>query len=240
MYTKVAWLVLPILFLGMPGRAATLLNYSLNGSTSVTSKDANVTATTFGHGIGFNGNGTDGLANTGVSAGNAFNRAMAASEVDAVAGNDYYTFTITASAGQTLNLSTLTFNIATQGGTSSGSDATFFVRTSLDNFSTTVGSGEVSTPSTTLSAYTPVTIDLSGAAYQNLSTITFEIFDYNTIGNVDPLTSRAIDRIQTVALTGAVVAAAVPEPSSTLLLGGSFLLFAACQVIRRGRRSLEI
>jgi hypothetical protein len=85
--------------------------------------------------------------------------------------NVYFTLTVSANAGKVLDLSSLTFNLAAGGG--APGDRTYDIRTSLDNFATSVTG---STPINTIRpTFTPVSIDLSGAQYQNLaSPLTFQ------------------------------------------------------------------
>jgi hypothetical protein len=96
----------------------------------------------------------------------------------ALTNNADFKFTLTANAGFLLDLTSLTFDTMRGGGSiPRGYD----VRSSVDNYAATLGTADVQTARPT---FTPVTIDLSGSAFQNLSTITFKIFCYTPlIGN---------------------------------------------------------
>ncbi|MDB6130948.1 MAG: endonuclease/exonuclease/phosphatase [Verrucomicrobiales bacterium] len=96
-----------------------------------------------------------------------------ASAAVAISGNKYFTFTVAPTPGHFLALSSLTFN-GTRGG--GGTPRGYVVRSSVDNFGADLSGGDFNTARPT---YTAVTVDLSGAAYQNLSTITFRIYVYS-------------------------------------------------------------
>ena len=84
-----------------------------------------------------------------------------------------FKFTLTANAGFLLDLSSLTFDVMRGGGsTPRGYD----VRSSVDNFAATLRTEDVQT---VRPVFTPISIDLSGAPFQDLSTITFKIFGYS-------------------------------------------------------------
>ncbi len=91
----------------------------------------------------------------------------------AVANHAGFKFTLTAAAGNVLDLTSLNLD-AMKGGASSPRG--FDVRSSADNFGADIFSSDVTGVRPALTTFT---IDLSGAAYQNLSTITFEIYSYS-------------------------------------------------------------
>jgi hypothetical protein len=97
--------------------------------------------------------------------------------------NVYFTFSVAANAGYELDLSSVTFNVA-RGGAATPRD--YDIRTSLDGFATSVtGIVEILTQRPT---FTPVTIDLSDASFQNLSsplTFQFRFFTPGFSQNVD-------------------------------------------------------
>lgn len=159
----------------------------------------------------------------------------------AIANNKYYQFSISANPGSDVDLSSLTFNVARGGG---GTPRGFFVKSSVDNF--VAGLAASGTP-TALSAnatnsigndintarpnYTSVTVDLSGASFQNVQsasggTVTFRVYTYA------PAAGSSVD-FDDIALNGTASAIAVPEPG-TIALGG---LGAVGLLARRGRRT---
>ena len=89
----------------------------------------------------------------------------------AVTNNSYFEFTLTADAGYHLDLSSLTFDSWKGGSGTRGYDA----RTSVDNFAATVGQADI--PTTRFTS-TPVSINLSGASYQDRSAITIRVYSY--------------------------------------------------------------
>jgi|GEM_PF-5713011 len=97
------------------------------------------------------------------------------SEAASITNNYYWTFTLNANSAYTLNLSNLTFNVARSGGSVRG----YSIRTSLDNnFGTTVKTDD-GTTLTQRNNYTAATLDLSGAQYQNISSITFRFYVFS-------------------------------------------------------------
>lgn len=85
----------------------------------------------------------------------------------------YFAITATPDSGKKLNLSSLTFNVARGG---SGAPRGWFLRTSVDTYGADVASSTIPTARAT---FTPVTIDLSGASFQNLSAaVTLRIYCY--------------------------------------------------------------
>ncbi len=98
----------------------------------------------------------------------------------AITADDFLYFTITPTSGNTISLTSLTFNIA-RGGASTPRG--YDVRSSADNYAASLGTADVSTARPT---FTGVTIDLSGAEFQNLtSTLSFRIYFYApSLGNL--------------------------------------------------------
>jgi hypothetical protein len=91
----------------------------------------------------------------------------------AIANNVYVYFTLTPTGGAKLNLTSLTFNVARGG---AQTPRGYVIRSSADNYAADIVSADVTTQRTT---WSPITVDLSGAAFQGLSsTITFRIYIY--------------------------------------------------------------
>jgi hypothetical protein len=102
-------------------------------------------------------------------------KAGATSQATAITQNSYVYFSLTPTGGVRLNLTSLTFNIA-RGGASTPRG--YVIRSSADNYAANIQAADVATVRPT---WTAVTVDLSGAAFQNLSsTITFRIYIYTT------------------------------------------------------------
>lgn len=89
----------------------------------------------------------------------------------AIAGNDFASFTVTAVPGSNLNLDSLSFDIRDS---AAGIGGNWFVRSSVDGFTTDLGAFAATT------SYVKQTIDLTGAAFQGLSSVTFRLYSYNT------------------------------------------------------------
>ena len=122
----------------------------------------------------------------------------------------FFTFDVAADAGYQLDLSSLDFNVARGGGST---PRTYDIRTSLDGFATSLtGVVPVLTqrPVQGGTGYTAVSVDLSAAQFQGLtSPLTFQ-FRFFTPG-----VSQNID-FDDITLNGEV--AVIPEPSSLALL----------------------
>ncbi len=138
--------------------------------------------------------------------------ATGSTETDALDDDDYFSFTVTATSGNVLNLESLVFDLGGSAALDSGFNNTIFVQSSVDGFgssnpvvgqaSSTIagvgGSPEMTNPG--------VSIDLTDAKFQGLTSVTFRfsfLDDANTAGS--------IDRFDNVVLNATV---AVPEPTT--------------------------
>jgi hypothetical protein len=140
-----------------------------------------------------------------------------------VRANVFFSFNVSANSGNVLNLSNLTFNVAQGGGSLQTRD--YDIRSSLDGFATSL-TGITLIP-TFRPTFTPVSIDLSGASFQNLSsplTFQFRFFTSGVSQNVD---------FDDITLNGTVASTAVPE-SCTLPV----LAIAGAWMIRRRKRRM--
>lgn len=142
-------------------------------------KNANITVSGISKGTGINGN----AANDRYAA-NGWNSAS----YDA---NDYFEFTVTPNANYKINFSGFTYT-----GQASGTGPTNFAfRSSVDNFT-----GNIGTP-----AASGTTVNLSGAAYQNItSAIKFRFYGWGASGSTGTFSINDFD------FKGNVVTACVP------------------------------
>jgi len=197
--------------------AAAVVTYSFTNSTlNATSTAANVTAGAITAAPTVNGQQTTTLTLTqGIYASAPFiTAARANTNESAVRANDYIFFTLSATAGNKLNLSSFTFNVA-QGGGNAG-EREYDVRTSVDNYALSLSGTSPVLIASVRPNFTNVNLDLDKPAFQGLSTITFQIryFTPGIFQNVD---------MDDLIVNGAVVA---PEPTSAaaILIGGVGLL----------------
>ncbi len=150
--------------------------------------------------------------------------------------NDYYMqFTLTAAEGYTFSLTTIDMN-----GEATGAGADNVVLMSdVDGFTagneiaTATGVAGASGGFDTDSGGFGGAIDVSGAQYQNLSSITFRIYGWNIDSGSGSTRLRNLSGNDLV-INGTTAMAAVPEPSTyALLLGAATLGF--CAFRRRAR-----
>jgi len=156
-------------------------------------------------------------------------------ESGAVSSGDYFEFTVrvNAGSGQQFNLSNLSFDYGLgTGGTYPNSSfaASFFVRSSLDSYATTLGSiySVETTDGASVSQKwgTTASISLSASPFQGASEVTFRIYNYNSAS-----VASAFARLDNVTVQGVLI----PEPSAGFLLGIGMLAFLGLR--REGRRS---
>ena len=106
---------------------------------------------------------------------------LSTTQAAAFTNNADFKFTLTADTGFLLNLTALDFD-AMRGG--AGTPRGYAVRSSVDGFASVFGTADLPTVRPT---FTHVTLSLAGAAFQNLSTITFKIYSYS------PATGSSVD-----------------------------------------------
>lgn len=153
-----------------------------------------------------------------------------ATATDAVAQGSYFTFTITADPGYELDMTSLTFDVARGGAGTRG----FAIQTSATGFSTNgstnlnsstgaVAAGASTAVTTNIPTYTGISMDLSGAAYQNLTSLEVRVYSYSGAVN----SSLEYDNF---VLNGTV--SAVPEPATWGMMACAGTMF---MVMRRRR-----
>ena len=207
--------------------AATITEYTFAADTSATSSDTNVTASTITLGSGIAG--TD--AGRSSSSNSLFARASVThagnqlSIVNAIADNDYFSFTVDVHAGYEMDLTSFQFDLGyTRNGAFEGKQFKAYLLTSIDGFvdvGDIIGSETVDVDINGASLQYPngtTTISLAGTQFQNITTSTeFRIYIADNTGSND-----YIHRIDNVVLNGTV--SAVPELGSYALFGGLFAL----------------
>ena len=205
-------------------RGAIISQYSFTGTTlnrSATTVASDVTAGNITDAPTVNNNPTVVLTRTtgvGYATEPVLSAARANFNESSVRDNVYFTFSVAANAGNELDLSSLTFNVA-RGGASTPRD--YDIRTSLDSFATSL-TGIVAI-NTARPAFTPVSIDLSGAQFQHLtSPLTFQ-FRFFTAG-----VSQNVD-FDDITINGTVA----PEPNTLALLA-----IAGSWMFRRRQREV--
>ena len=194
-----------------------------NGREIATTVATDVTAGNITDSPTVNGNPTSVLVRTtgvGYATEPVLSAARANFNESSVRDNVYFTFSVAANAGNELDLSSLTFNVA-RGGAATPRD--YDIRTSLDGFATSL-TGIVAI-NTARPTFTAVSVDLSAAQFQNLTspmTFQFRFFTAGVSQNVD---------FDDITLNGAVVA--VPEPNTLAVLA-----IAGGWMFRRRRREV--
>ncbi len=148
---------------------------------------------------------------------------LTTSEANAVAAADFYSFTLTPNVGSMAGLSNLTFvTDATYGATVSYT-ANFFIRSSIDGFASNITAFSDG-PGTSGTAFNARSVDLTGAAFQNLSSaVEFRVYLFHT--GTDALNTNAITRSDTYVLNGTM--SPVPEPSVGVFGGLAALIIGA-------------
>lgn len=159
-------------------------------------KDANITVSGIGRGTGINAN-----------AGSGRYAAAAWTTNAAIDANDYFTFTLTPNSGYKINFESLVFGLQR----SSTGPATFSVRSSLDNYATSIQT--IAASGTSVATKTTA---LSSATYQNITTaITFRVYGYAAGGGTGTAS------INDFVFNGTVVSTAAAPAISSMLTDSS-------------------
>ncbi len=195
-----------------------LAAYPFNsGSTASIDSEANSDASAFDVSI-IGGTISSGTGTAFIAA-----SATADSEANAIAGNDYFSFTVTPDSGFEMDLTQLAFGTVFSSTDADVVDlaANFFVRSSLDSFASNVSTTFVEdfVSSSTLS-FTPRTVTLSGSEFLDVSdAVEFRIYMYDNSGAATRLL-----RVDNVILSGSVNA--IPEVKSFAAYAGLLAIFA--------------
>ncbi|AHF92438.1 glycosyltransferase family 1 [Opitutaceae bacterium TAV5] len=165
-------------------------------------------------------NGTNNLA---IGNGNAIT-----DEAAAVALGKYFTFEIEPTAGNQLTLTEVAAK--TQSDVGAGLQAltvTAFLRSSVDNYASTLASFTITTPENqgtgTSSQFGLLTTGPLGVAFSGLTEkVTFRLYAYVQSDNLD---WNHIVRFDDIRISG-YTTSAIPEPGTTALLAGAAMLLA--------------
>lgn len=215
MKRELSLLVFSLAFAPILAKSASVVSYNLNGSLAASSSDANLSAGN----INFLGSGASRYVLPNelgiVTASGALNAPTA------VANASYFQFSVTPNTGSSLSLNSLTFRGATSN--SSTPNNGYVVTSSVDGFSSILGSGAFPTSYPTYSMFS---VDLTGSSFQGLTTeTTFRVYTWKDSG------SNPAAAYDDVTLNGSV--ALVPEPTTlTVSLASGLLLLG-----RRRRRT---
>jgi hypothetical protein len=147
----------------------------------------------------------------------------------------YIEFTLTAAAGATINMTSITFGVGRSGTgprqwqwrSSIDSYASILANYTALNANVTESGGVLTTPDGTAS-YTGNTLTITGSSFEDLSSVTFRIYGYNSEG---PAGTGGLQG--PITFEGAMV---VPEPSTYALLALSGLALAGYAARRRQRQ----
>ena len=144
--------------------------------------------------------------------------------------NSYFFLTLTASPGNTLNLTQLSFDVAAGGPTAFTSG--FFIRSDVDSFAADIYAEGLPT-----GAPPPPTqriIDLSALQFQNLASITLRFYVYTPVPGNDSVDWRTLVVSGVVPEVDPPPTGEVPEPQT---LGLMFAGLAALAGFRRFRKN---
>lgn len=178
-----------------------------NPYTTGLSVMTNITASGIGHGSGVTGNSGDDRYNA---------KSWSSNSLDT---NDYFTFTIDANDGYQIDLTSFTYDSTTSG----TGPASFELRSSLDSFTSAIGSP---------TANGTTTIDLSAAEFQNLTDpVEFRLYGYSASSSAGTFS------VDSYEFDGNITATPNPEPQSLALIavGASLMLWKQ----RRPRKRLQ-
>lgn len=203
-----------LVFLGAAAtssQAAVLANYNFDSGVPSADTDAGSTAGNFST--------TYPSANSGYSS--ASNNYFVRVQVTPLALDParYFAFSVSAVAGNVLNLSSLSLRSSLSDNNSPDFDGTIVIRSSVDNYAADIGTiTQASTDGAVFTARGP--FDLSGSQYQNLSSVTFRFYLFDSSDS--SATTSIVHRVDDVVLNGE----AIPEVSTLGLaaLAGASLL----------------
>lgn len=218
--------------------SAVLVQYNFTGADTPTRLaptvlGSDVTASNFLFGAGIAANALSGT--NGNPAPSAFATSNVITEAISATSTDYFAFTVTPGSGLALNLDSLTFSYTYNNNgtvTVAGESANISVRSSVDNYATSIASFTKGAIFGQNNGWTQSgSISLTSVEFQSLSGVEFRFF----LEDNSASSAYAI-RVDNFVLNGAAVTA-VPEPSSVALLAGGAILGAAALRRRRHARA---
>lgn len=154
----------------------------------------------------------------------------------AISSNHYMQFTATAASGYVFNVTSIT--IAGESGSTGAADIALM--TSVDGFTVGKEIKSVSEKAGVTGGFDSDAsgfgaINLSGSQYENLSSITFRIYGWNTSGTSGVTYIRNLSGSDLV-INGTTAVSAVPEPSTYALIFGAAML-GFCVYRRRTKQA---
>lgn len=170
-----------------------------------------------------------------------YTQATGSTQAEALADDDYFSFTVSAVPGNVLNLTSLTFDLGGSANAVTTFYDTVYVQDNVDGIgasdpvlasrTATVASHDRSGPPILSAA---ASIDLTDARFQGLTSITFH-FSF-----ADTTDASYIDRLDNIVLNGTTAApAAVPSPAA-LPAGLALLGLAGLRRPRRSRITMNV
>lgn len=221
--------LLALLFGGQPLHAAVLAEFSITTNTVEPTKSATFIATnisspiTASYGSAFTNQAVSNLPDTW-----SFNHLNAAADLDeaATTGNQYIEFTIAPDSGYQLSIDSFSFTFRNR----DAIDYSFGLYSSLDSYSTSLGSSTLVSPAST--SYNTITFTSLGLLNQT-SPVTLRLAidataDYKIGGFADNATTGTDKAFQ---INGTV--AAVPEPGTYAMLALAALALGSAAFMRR-------
>lgn len=150
----------------------------------------------------------------------------------AINDGEYISFSITPTSGQTISLSSLTFDASA----ATSSIRSFYVLCSIDGFTTssillsvTNDSSATGMDTTLAASANPYSISFSGSQYENISsTVEFRIY-------LQTATASQNIFFDNIVVSGSIATSQIPEPSTLALLAGLSIL-SLCFIARLIRR----
>ena len=194
-----------------------------NGNTTnaasafaATTSDSNLTAGSFTAGSGFSDLNVSGLDALVVSEFLGLDRDLGTDNdlAGAITAGDFFSVTLAANQGFTLDLESLTFVVAQLD--NGAQDYAVFSDVTGFSAADAIAFGDNAIPIGAITAGELQTIDLSSPDFDGLNSIEFRVVYDDRFADVD---DRSLTALDTFTVNGSVVAAAVPEPSAMVVLG---------------------